>query len=353
MKSPLPSAGVPARGGSRHISDSPFAIGDRAMPTIIEMTNLGTPEVLFARDVPAQPLKHGELRLRHTVVGFNYLDVYLRKGVYGVPLPCVLGVEAAGRVIELGEGVRGFKVGDRIAYTNELGAYATERILDASRAIALPDDISDENAAALLFKGQTAHMLLRRVYRVSRGDAILVHAAAGGVGLVLARWAKALGATVIGTVGSYNKVELARSNGCDHVAVLDQDDVASFVRDVTGGAGVQAVYDSIGRDTFEASMKSLAPFGVMVSYGQASGELDPIEPRPLSRYGSPLFTRANVDWHIADTPTYHSSAAEVFDLIRSGTLIANIGQRFPLTAVAEAHRLAESRATRGSTLLIA
>ncbi|MCZ4089253.1 zinc-binding dehydrogenase [Ensifer psoraleae] len=205
------------------------------MPTIIEMSRLGEPEVLVAREVPAEPLKDGELRLRHTVVGFNYLDVYLRKGVYGVPLPCVLGIEATGRVIELGKGVRGVKVGDRVAYTNELGAYATERTLDASRAIALPDDVSDEDAAALLFKGQTAHMLLRRVYKVGKGDAILVHAAAGGVGLVLVRWAKALGAAVIGTVGSQDKVVLARSNGCDHVAVLGQDDVASFVREVTGG----------------------------------------------------------------------------------------------------------------------
>lgn len=322
------------------------------MPTIIEMSALGDPEVLVAREVPAESPKEGELRLRHTVIGFNYVDVYLRKGVYGVPLPCVLGVEATGRVTEIGEGVRGFKVGDRVAYTNELGAYATERTLDASRAIALPDDISDEDAAALLFKGQTAHMLLRRVYKVGKGDTILVHAAAGGVGLVLARWAKALGATVIGTVGSHGKVVLARSNGCDFVAVRGQDDVAAFVRDVTGGAGVQAVYDSIGRDTFEGSMRSLAPFGVMVSYGQASGEIDPIEPRLLSRYGSPLFTSANVDWHLADPPTYHRSAAEVFDLIRSGTLIANVGQRLPLTSVAEAHRQAESRATKGSTLLI-
>jgi len=322
------------------------------MPTIIEMTQLGGPEVLVTRDIPAEPLKEGELRLRQTVIGFNYLDVYLRRGVYEVPLPCVLGIEATGRVTEVGQGVRGFKVGDRVVYTNELGAYATERTLDASRAIALPDDISDEDAAALLFKGQTAHMLLRRVYKVGAGDTVLVHAAAGGVGIVLVRWAKALGATVIGTVGSESKVALAEHNGCDYVAVLGKHDIAAFVRDVTKGAGVQAVYDAIGRDTFEGSMRSLAPFGVMASYGQASGEIDPIEPRPLSRYGSPLFTRANVDWHISDAAAYLNSASEVFDLIRSGTLVANIGQRFPLSSVAEAHRQAESRATKGSTLLI-
>jgi NADPH2:quinone reductase len=267
-------------------------------------------------------------------------------------LPCVLGIEATAKVIEVGEGVTGFKVGDRVAYTNELGAYADERTLDASRAIPLPDSVSDEAAAALLFKGQTAHMLLRRVYNVKKGDTILVHAAGGGVGTVLTRWAKALGATVIGTVGSEPKVDLVKKNGCDHVAVLGRDDVASFVRDVTRTAGVQAVYDSIGRDTFEGSLKSLAPFGVMVSYGQASGEIDPIEPRPLSRYGSPLFTRANIDWHIADIATYQGSATEVFGLIQSGVLVPQIGQCFPLTAVAEAHRQAESRATEGSTLLI-
>jgi len=322
------------------------------MSLIIEMSKLGGPEVLVAREVPPEPLKAGELRLRHTVIGFNYLDVYLRKGVYGVPLPCVLGIEAAARVVEVGEGVTGFRVGDRVIYTNELGAYAEERTLDASRAIPLPDDISDEAAAALLFKGQTAHMLLRRVVDVKKGDTILVHAAAGGVGTVLSRWAKALGATVIGTVGSEDKVQLARWNGCDHVAVLGRDDAAALVRDVTGNSGVQVVYDSIGRDTFEGSMKSLAPFGVMVSYGQSSGEISPIEPRSLSRYGSPLFTRANIDWHIADIATYRRSATEVFDLVRSGVLVPQIGQRFPLRAVAEAHRQAESRATKGSTLLI-
>lgn len=322
------------------------------MPTIIEMSKLGGPEVLVARDVPREALKDGQLRLRHTVVGFNYVDVYLRKGVYGVPLPCVLGVEATGRVTEVGEGVNGFKVGDRVAYTNELGAYATERTLDASRAIPLPDDISDEDAAALLFKGQTAHMLLRRVYKVVKGDTILVHAAAGGVGSILARWAKALGATVIGTVGSVEKVTLAKTAGCDHVAVLGSDDVTTIARNVTDGAGVQVVYDSIGRDTFESSMRSLAPFGAMASYGQASGEIEPIEPRPFSRYGSPLFTRANVDWHIADLATYRRSAIEVLDLIRSGTLVATVGQRFALTQVAEAHRQAEGRATKGSTLVV-
>jgi len=322
------------------------------MPLIIEISQLGSPEVLVAKDVASEPLKPGELRIRHTVVGFNYLDVYLRQGVYGVPLPCVLGVEGTGIVTEVGSDVTGFAVGDRVAYTNELGGYATERTLDAIRAIRLPDDISDESAAALLFKGQTAHMLLRRVYPVGQGSTVLVHSAAGGVGLVLTRWAKALGATVIGTVGSEAKVAAARRNGCDHVAVRGKDDVPALVRDATRGIGVHVVYDAIGRATYEDSMKSLRPFGVMASYGRASGELDPIEPRPLSRYGSPFFIRANIDWHIADPVMYQQSAAEVFDLIRSGTLVPNIGQRFPLRSVAEAHRMAEAGETTGSTLLI-
>ena len=322
------------------------------MPLTIRMPKLGDPEVLIPTETPSVPPKPGEIRIQQTVIGFNYLDIYLRRGVYTVPLPAVLGVEAAGKVIEVGEGVTGFSVGDRVAYTYELGAYTTERNLDAARAIRLPDDIDDETAAALLFKGQTAHMLLRRVYPVSKGDTILVHSAAGGVGLILARWAKSLGATVIGTVGSEAKAELARANDCDHVAVLGRDDVAALARKVTDGAGVHAVYDAVGRDTYEASLKSLRPFGVMASYGLASGEVDPIAPRTLSRYGSPFFIRAAVDNYISDMARHHASAAEVIELIRAGTLVANIGQRFPLTEVVEAHRQAEGRATKGATLLI-
>lgn len=322
------------------------------MPLTIQMSKLGDPDVLVPTETPSVPLKPGEIRVQQTVVGFNYLDVYLRRGVYEVPLPAILGIEATGKVTEVGDDVRGFSVGNRVAYTYELGAYTTERNLDATRAIRLPDDIDDETAAALLFKGQTAHMLLRRVYPVRSGDAILVHSAAGGVGLILARWAKSIGATVIGTVGSEAKVELAKANGCDHVAVLGRDDVAALARKATDGAGVHAVYDAVGRDTYEASLKSLRPFGVMASYGLASGEFDPIAPRALSRYGSPFFIRASIDYYISDTARHQASAAEVIELIRAGTLVTNIGQRFPLADAAEAHRQAEGRATKGATLLI-
>lgn len=323
------------------------------MPLQIQMSELGGPEVLVPREVPAARLGAGELRIRHSVVGFNYLDVYLRTGVYQVPLPAVLGVEAVGRITEVGSGVTGFAEGDRVAYTYELGAYSTERALDTRRAIRVSDGISDDDVAALLFKGQTAHMLLKRVYPVRAGDTILVHAAAGGVGLVLTQWAKSLGATVIGTVGSDAKVAAATAAGADHVAVLGRDDVAALAREATGGRGVQAVYDSVARDTFEGSLKSLAPFGVMASYGLASGEIDPIVPRLLGRHGSPFFIRAAVDHYIDDVARYHASAAEVLDLIGRGVLTANVGLRAPLVDVAEVHRRAEARSIAGAALLAA
>ena len=319
----------------------------------IEMSKLGGPEVLVPREVAAVPLGSGELRVRHSVVGFNYLDVYLRTGVYQVPLPAVLGVEAVGRVTEVGAEVAGFVEGDRVAYTYELGAYATERTLDARRAVRIPDGLADEDVAALLFKGQTAHMLLKRVHPVRSGDTILVHAAAGGVGLVLTQWAKSLGATVIGTVGSDAKIATAATAGADHVAVLGRDDVAALAREVTGGRGVQAVYDSVARDTFETSLRSLAPFGVMASYGLASGEIDPIVPRQLGRHGSPFFIRAAVDHYIDDVERYRSSAADVLDLIGRGVLSAYIGLRAPLAEVAEVHHRAERRSIAGAALLTA
>ncbi|HYE52771.1 MAG TPA: quinone oxidoreductase [Azospirillaceae bacterium] len=322
------------------------------MPLTIQLPRLGGPEVLTAVEAPVAAPGPGELHIRQTVVGFNYLDVYLRKGVYSVDLPAVLGVEAVGRVVAVGEGVTDFAPGDRVAYAGPMGAYAQERLLPADQAVPVPDGVDDETAAALLFKGLTAHMLLRRVYPVKAGDTVLVHSAAGGVGLVLARWAKSLGATVVGTVGSAAKVEAARSAGADHVAVLGRDDAAALVRQVTGGAGAHAVFDAVGRDTFETSLRSLRPFGVLASYGQASGEVPPVEAQTLSNHGSVMFVRPSVYRHIADTAQYRAAAAEVFELIRRGTLTAAIGNRFPLAEVAEAHRQAEARATTGATLLI-
>lgn len=323
------------------------------MPIAIQMTSLGGPEVLRPREMAPVALKAGEIRVRQNVIGFNYLDVYLRRGVYEVPLPAVLGIEAVGVVTEAAGDVANVAVGDRVAYTYELGAYATERTLDARRAIALPAGVSDDVAAALLFKGQAAHMLLKRVHPVKAGDTILVHAAAGGVGLVLTQWARSLGATVIGTVGSEAKVEAAQLAGADHVAVLGRDDVAALVRQVTSGRGVEAVYDSVARDTYEASLKSLAPFGVMASYGLASGEIDPIAPRQLSRFGSPFFIRPAIDHYIDDLGRYRASAAEVLALVEAGVLTASIGLKAPLADVADVHARAEARTLTGATLLAA
>ena len=323
------------------------------MAVAIQMTKLGGPEVLQPHEVAPAALKAGEIRVRQSVIGFNYLDVYLRKGVYEVPLPAVLGIEAVGVVTEAAADVASVSVGDRVAYTYELGAYATERTLDARRAIVVPAGVSDDVAAALLFKGQTAHMLLKRVYPVRAGDTILVHAAAGGVGLVLTQWAKSLGATVIGTVGSEAKAEAARLAGADSVAVLGRDDVAALTREATGGRGVEAVYDSVARDTYEASMKSLAPFGVMASYGLASGEIDPISPRQLSRFGSPFFIRPAIDHYIDDLDRYHASATDVLALIEAGVLTANIGLKAPLLDVGDVHARAEARTLTGATLLSA
>lgn len=321
------------------------------MPIVIRMTELGGPEVFQVREISPEPLKAGEVRVRQHVVGFNYLDVYLRRGVYEVPLPAVLGIEAVGTVTEKAPDVAHLDVGDRVAYTYELGAYTTERALDAHRAIRLPAGISDDVAAALLFKGQTAHMLLTRVYPVKAGDTILVNAAAGGVGLVLTQWAKALGATVIATVGSEAKVEAALRAGSDHVAVAGRDDIAALAREVTDGKGVQAVYDSVGRSLFEASLASLAPFGTLASYGVASGDIDSIPPRLLSRHGSLFFIRASIDHYIDEIGRYHASAADVFGLIEAGVLSASIGLKAPLEEVADVHARAEARSLTGATLL--
>ncbi|HYC04945.1 MAG TPA: quinone oxidoreductase [Azospirillaceae bacterium] len=322
------------------------------MPLQIQLPRLGGPEVLTAVETPRARLRPGEVRMRQTVVGFNYLDVYLRRGVYAVDLPAVLGNEAAGVVTEVGPEVEGIGVGDRVAYAGPMGAYADERAIPADALVRIPDGVSDEAAAALLFKGLTAHMLLRRVYPVQAGDAVVVHAAAGGVGMLLTSWARHLGATVIATVGSEAKAARARAAGAGHVAVQGRDSLPGLVRDVTGGVGAAAVFDSVGRDTFEHSLGSLRPFGVFASYGQASGEVPAIEAGRLSAAGSVFFVRPSVFRHIADPAIYRQAAAELFDLTARGVLVPEIGLRLPLTEAAEAHRLAEARRTTGATLLV-
>lgn len=322
------------------------------MTFIIELTGLGGPENLVGREIDLPAPAAGEVRVRHTAIGFNYLDVYLRQGVYPVTLPAILGVEAAGIVTQTGAEVTDFRPGDRVAYAGPAGAYAGERNIAARHLVPLPDNVSDQAAAALIFKGLTAHMLVRRVHRVAAGDTVLIHAAAGGVGQILSRWSKALGATVVGTVGSEAKVATARDAGADAVAVLGRDDVPALVRTLSGGAGAAVAYDSVGRDTVADSLGSLRPFGIFASFGQASGEVPPISAAQLRQHGSAFFVRPTVYHHIADTGVYRAAAAELFALLADGTLTADISATFPLADAGRLHHLAETRQTVGSVLLV-
>jgi NADPH2:quinone reductase len=323
------------------------------MALAIRFHEYGGPEVLRIEDVePGRPGR-GEAQVRHTAVGLNYIDVYDRTGLYAGELPSGLGREAAGVITALGRGVRGFKTGDRVAYVHSRpGAYSEVRNLPADRLVKVPRGISDEEAAALMLKGLTAQFLLRRTYRVARGDAILVHAAAGGVGLLLCQWAKALGAKVIGVVGSDAKAELARRNGCKHVLILGREPLATEVRKLTKGEGVAVVYDSVGRDTFTDSLDCLRPLGMMVTYGNASGPPPAVSPLELSKRGSLFLTRPTLFNYIATRQALDAAARELFAAVRSRTVRVRIGQRYALAEAAEAHRDLEGRRTTGSTVLI-
>jgi NADPH2:quinone reductase len=313
----------------------------------------GGPDVLRVEDFdPGKPAR-GEVQLRHSAVGLNYIDVYDRTGLYPGELPSGVGREAAGVVTALGRNVRGLRVGARVAYVDSKpGAYCDVRNVSAERLVKVPRDISDEQAAAIMLKGLTARALLRRTYRVRRGDVLLVHAAAGGVGVILTQWAKALGATVIGVVGSEAKAELARRHGCRHVLIRGRDDLVPSVRTLTRGAGVAAVYDSVGQDTFMASLDCLRPLGMMVSYGNASGPPPAISPLELSKRGSLYLTRPTLFSYIARRADLDAAARELFSAVRHGVLRVRIGQRYPLAQAAAAHRDLEARRTTGSTVLI-
>ncbi|MGH8295258.1 MAG: quinone oxidoreductase family protein [Steroidobacteraceae bacterium] len=323
------------------------------MALAIRFHQYGGPEVLRVEALdPGRP-KASEAQVRHTAVGLNYIDVYDRTGLYPGELPSGLGREAAGVVTALGRGVRGFKVGDRVAYVHSRpGAYCELRNVPAERLVKVPSGISDEEAAALMLKGLTAHFLLRRTHRVARGEAILVHAAAGGVGLLLCQWAKALGAKVIGVVGSDAKAELARRNGCRHVLILGRDALPAEVRKLTRGEGVAVVYDSVGKDTFMDSLDCLRPLGMMVTYGNASGPPPALSPLELSKRGSLFLTRPTLFSYIATRPALDAAARELFAAIKSRAVRVRIGQRYALTDAAEAHRDLEGRRTTGSTVLI-
>ncbi len=321
------------------------------MPGAIRIHQFGGPEVLRLENVEVGDPGPGEARVRQTVVGVNFVDVYHRTGVYPVKLPAGIGVEAAGVVEAVGPGVTGVAVGDRVAYAGARGSYAEVRLVPVDRLVKLPRDIPARIAAAALLKGLTVHSLVRRTHAVRAGERVLVHAAAGGVGLILVQWLKALGATVIGTVGTDDKARLARDHGCDHAIVYTREDFPKRVREITDGAGVAVVYDSVGKATFEGSLDCLAGFGLMVIFGNASGAVPPFDVGVLARKGSLFLTRPSVFDYIARREDLERGATELFRVVRSGKVRIEIGGSWPLAEAAEAHRALAERRTTGSLLL--
>jgi NADPH2:quinone reductase len=323
-----------------------------AMSQAIRFYAYGGPEVLRLEEAQLpKPAAH-EVQVRHTAIGVNYIDVYDRTGLYPCNLPSGLGREAAGVITALGRGVRGLKVGERVAYVYSTpGAYSELRNVAAERVVKLPRGISDEQAAALMLKGLTAHFLLRRTYKVARGDTILVHAAAGGVGLILCQWAKALGAKVIGVVGSEAKAEIARQHGCKHVLISGRDALVASVRTLTKDKGVAVVYDAVGKDTFMDSLDCIRRLGMMVSYGNASGPPPAISPLELTKRGSLYLTRPTLFNYIVSREELALGARELFAAVRAGKVKVVIGQKYPLSRAADAHRDLEGRRTTGSTVL--
>lgn len=294
----------------------------------------------------------GEVRLRQTVVGINFADVYARTGLYPTALPAVLGQEAAGVVEALGPGVTDLALGDRVVYAGSPGACATARNVPVDVIVKIPDGVDDETAAAMMLKGTTAEYLLLRTYPVRAGETIVFHSAAGGVGSIACQWARHLGAVVIGTVGSEEKVALARANGCEHVVVLGRDDLSARVREITGGRGVPVVYDAVGRDTFEASLDCLSPRGTMVSYGNASGPVPPVLPLKLTEKGSLFLTRPSRKHYTLTRAETVASAGALFDVVARGAVRVDVCQRYPLADAARAHAELEGRRTTGASVLL-
>lgn len=322
------------------------------MPHAVRIHNHGGPEVLRWEAVEVGDPGPGEARVRHTAIGLNFIDVYERTGLYAAALPAVLGREAAGVVEALGPGVTHLKVGDRIAYAlNTSGAYTEARVLPAERLVRIPDAVDDRQAAALMLKGLTTQVLLRQTYRVRKGDVVLIHAAAGGVGSIAVQWAKHLGATVIAIVGSQTKAARAQELGADHVLLSAEDWVAQ-VKTVTAGRGVHVVYDSVGKDTFIGSLDCLRPRGLMVTFGNASGPVPPIAPLELSKRGSLFLTRPTLFHYIPTRARLMSAAREMFDLFGKSVISVQIGQVYPLQDAARAHADLEARRTIGSTVLL-
>ena len=321
------------------------------MPYAIRVHAVGGPDVLSWEHVEVGEPGPGQARLRQDAIGLNFIDVYHRNGLYPLPPPFTPGTEGAGVVEAVGEGVTNVAVGDRVSYAGPIGGYAEERLIDADRLVKLPDSISSEQAAAMMLQGMTAQMLLRSVFPVTKGDTILIHAAAGGVGLIMCQWAASLGATVIGTVGTEAKAELARDHGCAHPIVYSQQDFVAEVQRITAGQKLPVVYDSVGRDTFMRSLDCLNARGLMVSFGQSSGAIEPFSPNVLAQKGSLYLTRPTLFTYTASRDQLQQSARELFEVVASGKVKIEVQQRFPLADAAEAHRALQARQTTGSTIL--
>ncbi len=323
------------------------------MPHAIRIHQTGGPEVLRWEEVAVGDPAPGEARVRHEAVGLNFIDTYHRSGLYPLPLPSGLGLEGAGVVEAVAAGVTNVKVGDRVAYAGgPVGAYSEVRCMPADRLLKMPDSLDFHTGAAMMLQGLTSAYLLRRTYRVQPGDAVLIHAAAGGVGLIACQWAKALGATVIGTVSNEAKAALATAHGCEHIIYYTREDVARRVREITGGEGVAVVYDGVGKDTFTGSLDSLRTRGMMVSFGNASGPVAPFDPLLLSQKGSIFITRPTLAHYTAKRDELEALGGELFAAVTSGQVRIEVNQRYALADAAQAHRDLEARKTTGSTILL-
>jgi len=330
-----------------------FSTTEIRMPNAIRIHEVGGPEVLKFENVSVGEPGANEARIRHTAIGVNYIDTYHRSGLYKVGLPSGIGSEGAGVVEAVGAGVTEFKPGDRVAYSGgPIGAYAEVRLIPADRLVKIPEGVSDRSAATLMLKGLTVQYLLRQTYRVKAGDTIMLHAAAGGIGLIACQWARALGATVIGTVGSDEKAALAKANGCTHTIVYTREPFVERVKELTGGKGVPVVYDAVGKDTFPASLDCLSPRGLFVSFGNASGAIPSFDILLLSQKGSLYVTRPTLATYTAKRSDLLAMAAEMFELVRAGKLVNDPRQTYALKDAVQAHRDLESRKTTGSTILL-
>jgi NADPH2:quinone reductase len=326
--------------------------GSETMVHVIRIHHCGGPEVMKWEASEVGAPGQGHVRLKQHAVGLNYIDTYHRSGLYKLSLPAVIGMEGAGEVVAVGPGVTDFRIGDRVAYANPIGSYAEERLIPADRVVKIPAGIDYKTAGGMMLRGMTVRYLLRRTYKVGPGTVMLLHAAAGGIGLVACQWARHLGATIIGTTGSAEKAKLAQENGCTHVINYRTEDFVKRVKEITNGAGVDVVYDSVGKDTYPASLDCLKPFGLWVSFGNASGAIDNFDIGILAAKGSLYATRPTLMTHTAKREDLVASANELFDVVTQGIVKINVNQTYPLKEAAQAHRDLEARRTTGSTVLL-